>query len=126
MFLIFLLGCEDKGYIQQTYDKTLASKEIECLQLEIEPFSHNIYSSVKQLYHFDNSCLYKLKIKYKTNIVCNSPYNKNSSFHKFIQLSVFYDNKLFWIIYKDLKDSEDVTENIKKAYQILCKHLKIK
>ena len=94
------------------------------MQLKLSPYSENIYNSIKNIYSFSNNCDNILKITYKTNIGCNSPYNKNKSLNSFIQLELSNNNKKVISIYKDLKDVNISTE-IKKGYKQLCKKIKI-
>lgn len=116
--IVFFNACEDKSYFKQIYNKKLYSEPIECLQLELSPFSQKLYDSVSQLYSFDNRCNRTLQIRYKTDIGCNSPYSTNRSFHSFIELNLIKNNKTYYTLYKDLKD-EDIDDEIKKAFELL-------
>jgi len=125
LIFLFFVGCEDKSYIVQTYDKKLLSSKISCLKLNIQPYSKVLFNSSKNLYHFSSDCDYELVILHKSNIVCNSPYNTNRSFHKFVELDLKYKNKTFYTIYKDLKDNNKIQDEIKKGYKYLCKQIKL-
>ena len=123
--LAFLfLGCEDKSYLETIYNKNLLNKEYKCLNLKLSPYSTNIYNNIKDIYSFSNNCENILKISYKSNIGCNSPYNKNKSLNSYIQLELSSNNKKVISIYKDLKDAS-ISNEIKKGYKQLCKKIKI-
>jgi len=120
--LFIFISCKDESYFTQVYDKQLVKVPISCLKLKLTPFNQDIYRSVEKLYNFtSDDCKYTLKIKYKTNIGCNSPYNTNKSFHKFIELDLLYQNKLIYTVYKDLRDKDSIKDEIKKGYEELCK-----
>ncbi len=121
-FLIILLvlsiftSCKDKSYLETIYNKKQLQDKISCLKLDIEPYSKDIFNSSKVLYHFNKNCDYSLKIRYKSDIVCNSPYSTNRSFHSFIELSLSYKNRLFYSVYKDLKDNSTIKQEINQIY----------
>lgn len=120
--LAFLfLGCEDKSYFTQTYDEKLLQEKTTCLQLKVTPYSNEIYNSVKVLYPFDKNCKRILEIKYKTKIACNSPYNTNKSFNSFIELDLLDEDKLIYTLYKDLKEDDNIIQEIEKGYNLLWK-----
>jgi hypothetical protein len=112
-------GCEDKSYLKRIYDEELYTEPINCLKLKLEPYSEDVYNGIKEMYSFSNNCTKTLHIKYKTNIGCNSPHSTNKQgFHSYIELSLYHNNKRYYIIYKDLKD-EDINDEIKKAFDYL-------
>jgi hypothetical protein len=94
------------------------------LKLKITPYSQEVYNEVEDLHNFDNSCSRILEIKYKTKIVCNSQFNSHKEFTSFIQLDLLENNKIIYTLYKDLKD-ENITDKIKKGYQILCNKINL-
>jgi hypothetical protein len=114
----FILGCNDK-YIINIYDKEQIKQPIKCLNLLIEPSSIQIEQNIKKLYNFSSNCQNTLKIRYKSDIVCTSPYStkKNSSVFptSFVELSIIRDEKTIYSCYKDLT-SEDIDDEIEKAY----------
>ena len=123
--LAFLfLGCEDRSYLTTIYNKDLLNKPYKCLDLKLSPYSNKIYNDIKNIYTFTSNCETILKISYKTNIGCNSPYNKNKSLNSFVELELSKNNKRIISIYKDLNDSNISTE-IKKGFNQLCKKIKI-
>jgi hypothetical protein len=123
--LAFLfLGCEDKSYLTTVYNKNLLNKQYKCLDLKLSPYSNKIYNNIKNIYPFSNNCENILKISYKSNIGCNSPYNKNKSLNSFIELELSTKDHKVISIYKDLKDA-NISEEIKKGYKQLCKKIKI-
>jgi hypothetical protein len=116
---IFFSACEDKSYLTQVYHEKLYNESIKCLQLKLEPYNEDVYNKIKDIYPFSNNCSKTLHIKYKTNIRCNSPYSTNTQgFHSYVELSLLYDKKRYYIIYKDLKD-ENINDEIKKAFEYL-------
>lgn len=124
--IIFLLGgCLKDSYSTQVYDKQLINKQIECLKLELLPYSTNIFNTTKSLYKFRDSCKNILQIKYKTDIVCNSKYNTNKQLNSFIQLNILIYNKLIYMVYKDLDSKDDIEKEIQKGYNRLCKTIKL-
>jgi len=120
----FVLGCEDNSYITKVYDKSLINKKVTCMNLKLSPYSNKVYNKITSLYNFSKDCSNTLKITYKTNIACNSRFNTNKSFNSFIQLELLHKNKKVYSVYKDLKDA-NITKEIKKGYNELCKKIKI-
>jgi len=109
-YSLVFTACNDTNYIINIYNKELLNQDISCLKLKIEPYSKDIYSSSKKLYKFssNNICSNTLNIRYKSNIICNSPYSTNKSYHSFIELSLIKDNKVYYSVYKDLKDNKNL------------------
>ena len=123
--LAFLfLACEDNSYLKTIYNKKLLNKDYQCLQLKLSPYSSTVFNNIKDIYSFSNNCDNILKISYKANIACNSPYNKNKSINSFIELELSNNNKRVISIYKDLKDA-NISYEIKQGYKELCKKIKI-
>ena len=116
--IIFSQACEDKSYFKKIYDEELYLKKIKCLKLKLNPFNKDVYNNIKDIYKFSNNCKTTLEIRYKTNIGCNSPYSTNKSYHSFIELNLVYNNKIYYTLYKDLKD-ENINDEIKKAFKYL-------
>ena len=123
---IFMIGCTQKSKPVIKIDKTL-STPIKCLSLSKLSIDKRFISELEKLYKFDENCKLKLYIRYKTGIVCNSPYNPNqknlSSFPtSFLNLEIRENLKSKYSYYIDLYD--DVDENdIKKAFMRLEKDL---
>ena len=67
-----------------------------------------ILQDIKKLYNFTSNCNTILKIRYKSDVVCASPYNirkRNYNFPtSFIELSIIIDRKIIYSCYKDLTD----------------------
>jgi hypothetical protein len=124
LLAFFLLGCEDKSYFKQVYNKKLFSKKISCLRLELSPYNQELYEYSQTLFFFIKECPTTLQIRYKTDIGCNSPY-KTANFSSFVELNLVQNNKTYFTIYKDLQD-EDIKNEIKKAFVYLQKHIVIK
>jgi len=114
----FFFGCND-NYIINIYDKEQLKQPINCLNLLVEPSSLKIEQDMKKLYSFSNNCNNTLKVRYKSDIVCSSPYNtkKNTKVFptSFIELSIITNNKTIYSCYKDLT-TEDLDDEIKKIY----------
>ena len=83
-----------------------------------------MYNTANRLYTFKNGCEHTLTIKYKTNIACNSKHNKNKQFNSFIELEIAKNNKLIYVVYKDLID-QNISDEIKKGYIKLCKKINL-
>jgi len=125
LVLIFFTSCTNDDYITQTYNKDLVSKKFTCLKLHLSPYSSKTINTVKSLYTFNDTCNNTLEIKYKSKIACNSKYNTNKQFNSFVQLSILKDNKLIYVVYKDLKEDANINEEIKKGYKKLCQTIKL-
>ena len=112
------LGCND-NYIINIYDQEKLNKPIKCLKLKVEPASELISKNMNNLYDFNENCKNTLKIRYKSDIVCTSPYNtkkKNYNFPtSFVELSIIIDKKTIYSCYKDLT-TEDLNDEIEKSY----------
>ena len=119
IYSLVFTACEDTSYIINIYNKELLKQDISCLKLNIEPYSKDIYNNSKNLYKFssNNTCSNTLKIRYKSNIICNSPYNTNKNFHSFIELSLIKENKVYYSVYKDLKNNKNLQEEIDKIFK---------
>jgi hypothetical protein len=123
--LAFLfLACEDKSYLNTIYNKKLLDKDYQCLSLKLSPYSAQVFNNIKDIYKFTPNCNNKLTIRYKSNIACNSRFNKNKSLNSFIELELSSNNTKVISIYKDLKDV-NISNEIKKGYNQLCKKIKI-
>ncbi|HIP13542.1 MAG TPA: hypothetical protein EYG97_01350 [Arcobacter sp.] len=125
MILIFFTSCIKDDYITQTYDKDLVKEQFTCLKLHLSPYSSKTINTAKSLYTFNDNCQNTLEIKYKSKIACNSKHNTNKQFNSFIQLSILKDNKLIYVVYKDLKDDVNINEEIKKGYKKLCQTINL-
>jgi len=123
--LAFLfLGCEDNSYLKTIYDNKKINNKISCMKLKLSPYSNEVYNKINSLYNFSEVCENTLKITYKTNIACNSKFNKSKSFNSYIQLELLNNNQRVYSIYKDLKDA-NISNEIQKGYNQLCKKIKI-
>ncbi len=122
---LLLTGCFKSEYFEQIYDKDAIDKPLSCLKLKLTPYNDGVYDTAKTLYKFDNNCDNVLQIRYKTNIACNSRFNTHKQFHSFVELNILKHNKLIYTIYKDLKNSDDIKQEIKKGYKQLCKTIQI-
>jgi hypothetical protein len=122
-FAFFFIACEDK-YITKVYDTNKINEKVECMSLKIIPHSNDIYQSMVKLYKFDDNCSNVLQITYKNNIICNSHFSTNKNVDSYINLELFTNDKRVYSVYKDFKES-NITIEIKKGYNKLCKKIKI-
>jgi len=119
IYIFLFVACNDSSYIINIYNKDLLDQKVECLKLQIEPNSKEIYNSVQKLYSFSLAfdCRDSLKIRYKSDIVCNSPYSTNKTFHSFVDLSLAKDDKVYFSVYKDLKDNKNLQNEIDMIFK---------
>jgi hypothetical protein len=71
---ILLTACNDNAMVT-VYDKTVTKQPITCLSLRIVPEDPQMRSVLQRLYPFKEGCKQRLEVTYKSQIVCNSPYN---------------------------------------------------
>jgi len=121
---ILLIGCEKKAEIT-FYDKSLKSNKISCLSFI--PKDTLLDKELSKLYHFNQNCPYRLELSYKSNIVCNSPYNApqkaTSEFpNAFIALEVKKGFSLEYSYYKDLTHKPTI-DDLKDGFKRLKKDI---
>lgn len=119
----FFSSCEDKSYYTKVYNKTLYNKPLSCLDLELTPYNKEVFTFTKSLYRFDSQCPTTLKVRYKTDIGCNSPY-KTADFSSFVELNLVENNETYFTIYKDFKD-ENINNEIKSGFTYLQKQINL-
>ncbi len=73
--VLMLSGCEDKSIVN-LYDKSLQKHPPKCLALTTVLQDASMEKAVRDRFHFDPKCLWRLVIDYKRNIQCTS--NQNS------------------------------------------------
>jgi len=92
--------------MEQTYDKDLKNTPKKCISIKIDPFSIKVDKLTKQFFKSTKNCSWKLKIRYKTNITCNSIYNikqhSTSGKNGFIEFSLYHNKKLIYLLYEDI------------------------
>jgi len=129
IFSILLTSCNQKKSPIIKIDNNL-SIPIRCLSIDKIDIDKKFLAKLNKLYNFNNNCKYKLYIKYKTDIVCNSPYNPNqknlSSFPtSFLNLEIRDGLKLKYSYYIDLNDNVN-EDDIKDAFIKVKKDLGLK
>ncbi len=118
---LFLMGCNKKSEPLIHKDANL-STPIACMSLNEFEIDKSFSEKLHTLYTFDTHCDLKLSMKYKKDIVCNSPYNPNSKnisqFPKsFLNMELRRGLKVMYSYYIDLYsnvDEEDVEDAFKR------------
>ena len=119
---VLLAGCNNNSAITRFYDKTLKKEKLACISYT--PESNNTLNlELTKLYSFNKNCPNKLTLTYKSNIVCNSPYNKDKKLSgdfptAYITLEVRSNFKLRYSYYKDLTSSAKISD-LKDAFDRL-------
>jgi len=124
---ILLIGCDKDAEIT-FYDKSLKSNKISCLSFI--PKDNPLDKELTKLYNFNQNCPYRLELSYKSNIVCNSPYNApqkaTTEFpNAFITLEVKKGFSLEYSYYKDLTHKptiDDLKDGFKKLKEDILKN----
>ena len=129
LLLFTLFGCGDNSQVT-IYDKSIKKETIPCLRVSISPEDKEIQSYISSLYNFKDICPYSLNISYKSNIVCNSPYNasrKNlSNFpNSYLNMEIRKGMKLEYSYYIDLQH-KPTDKEIKNGWEKIECDLKIK
>jgi len=118
--ILFLYGCQQNA--QRTfYDKEIKNRSIECLKLTVTPEDSGIRKELESLYAFSRQCPYTLNVRYKSGIICNSPYNPQKKAlgkmpTSYLNLELRKGFKLLYSYYTDLDhkpNSEDIEEGFK-------------
>ena len=81
------------------------------------PYDKRLFDYINTLYDFNNDCHNVIQVEYKSNIVCNSPFNSHKNLTAFISMTLFYNNKKVLNLYKDLKDNSLIEQEIKKMFE---------
>lgn len=126
---LLLIGCSKKSEPIVKKDVNLTTP-VQCMALNELGIEKNFIKKLHSLYAFDEHCDLKLTLKYKKNIVCNSPYNPNrknvSQFPKsFLNLELRRGFKIEYSYYIDLYnnvdegDIEDAMLRLKKDLEVL-------
>lgn len=124
--IFFLLACEKKSDPTVKIDTHL-STPIHCMALNTVGIEKSFVDKMQSLYTFDRHCDLKLTMKYKKDIVCNSPYNPNmknvSQFPKsFLHFELRKGFSVVYSYYIDLYSNVD-EEDIERAFLRLKKEL---
>lgn len=122
------MGCQDKA-ITHFYDKSIASKPIRCLRLQIVPDNAGYRKILGSLYGFSEACDMTLGVSYKSGIQCNSRFNvatkSTSNFPtSYLKMELRRGLALQYSYYIDLTEKPDKKE-IEKAWESITKDLKI-
>ncbi len=115
--MLIYVGCNERSTPIVKVDSNL-SKPIQCMALDGIGVEKKFSNRLNQLYNFTSNCPLKLSIKYKKDIVCNSPYNPNqknvSKFPKsFLNIELREGFDIKYSYYVDLYsnvDEEDIEE----------------
>lgn len=126
-----IMGCTPKSEPIIKKDANL-STPIKCLSLNEFGIEKSFIKKLHTLYAFENKCDLKLTIKYKRDIVCNSPYNPNrkntSQFPKsFLNMEIRRGFKVSYSYYIDLYsnvDEEDIENAFKQLKRDLTQNIK--
>ncbi len=120
LFIAILSSC-NKAEITY-YNKKLKSNKIACLSYS--PKSRVLLdNSLESMYSFKSNCRYKLELSYKSDIVCNSPYNYSQKTttnfpSAYLNLEVKKGFNLEYSYYIDLTQKPTVND-LKKAFDRL-------
>ena len=118
--LAFLTG-EKKAYIN-LYDTQLKAQKIPCLNLSIYPSDPTLENALKKQYDFRLDCPWKLVVKTKENIHCNSNQNSDKKAltafpNSFLRMEIRKGFSLKYSYYIDLTkpaDSDDILDGFYK------------
>lgn len=105
--LILLAGCSKSAVYEKVYDKSLASKKVDCLKIEskndIAAYIVKKDSFIKNF--VKEECPVTLKITSHFVTSCTSAQAKalGSDFDGFLRLSLFRDGRLFYRNQRDFK-----------------------
>ena len=121
IFSLFISGCGDKP-MTTIYDKSILNQKIECLKLSVIPKDKQIASTLQHLYHFSQTCKYRLEVSFKQSIVCNSHYNAQSKAlgkmpNSYLKMELRSGLRLQYSYYIDLDhkpDKEDVEDGFEQ------------
>jgi len=117
---ILLTACND-NVIVTVYDKTVTKRPISCLSLRIIPDDPKMRNTLERLYLFKEGCKQRLEVTYKSQIVCNSPYNAPrktlSNFPtSYLNMEIRRGFSLQYSYYIDL-DHKPGAEDIEKGFE---------
>jgi hypothetical protein len=123
---ILLTACNDKSIVT-VYDKTVTKRPIPCLSLRIIPDDPKIRNTLERLYPFKEGCKQRLEVTYKSQIVCNSPYNAPqktlSNFPtSYLNMEIRRGFSLQYSYYIDL-DHKPGAEDIEKGFERMKRDL---
>ncbi len=121
-----MIGCSKKSEPLIKKDANL-STPIMCMSLNELAIEKSFIDKLHTLYTFDKDCDLKLTVKYKKDIVCNSPYNSNgksvSQFPKsFLKLELRRGFNIVYSYYIDLYNNVDI-DDVEDAFKRVEKDL---
>jgi len=128
LIALLLMGCSKKSEPIVKKDADLTTP-VQCMALNELGIEKNFIKKLHSLYAFGECCNLKLTLKYKKDIVCNSPYDPNrknvSQFPKsFLNLELRRGFKTEYSYYIDLysnvneEDIEDAMLRLKKDLEV--------
>ncbi|RUM73475.1 MAG: hypothetical protein DSZ10_03190 [Sulfurovum sp.] len=125
--MLLLAGCEQKAE-RTFYETNITNEAIPCLKMQIQPPDPMMSQILESLYPFSKECPYLLTLSYKSNIVCNSPYNVQSKAlgkmpSSYIKLELRKGLHLLYSYYKDL-DHTPKQDDIVQGFKTLKDDLK--
>ena len=128
---IFLAVMTDakKAYVN-LYDPQLKHQQIPCLSLSIFPPDSTLENTLKKRYDFRTDCPWKLDVKTKENIHCNSNQNSGKKAltafpNSFLRMEIRKGFALKYSYYVDLTESAN-PDDILEGFDRLSNDLNIK
>lgn|GEM_PF-1028612 len=105
------------------YDTNLTAHKLPCLSLRTQPYTPSYETLLKQTYRFDAQCPYRVTLRYKGGIVCNSTYNVPQKCvegmpHAFLRFDVQRGFKTLYSYYVDVDgkvDEDTIREGWKRV-----------
>jgi hypothetical protein len=99
-----------------------------CLSLRVDPPDKKFEARLRKLYTFDASCPYRLTLRYKKGIVCNSSYNADKKCvggmpHAFVRFEVARGFHTLFDWYLDIDGDVDA-DSVQEAFEEAMKALK--
>jgi hypothetical protein len=115
------VGCEDKSMVN-IYDKSIITHPPSCLALSVIPEEKSIENAIRDRFEFDPKCPWRLEVKYKNDIHCNSNQNSDrkalSSFPvSYLRMEIRRGMQMVYSYYIDLQkqaDADDATRGISR------------
>ena len=124
-----LLTNTRKAYVN-LYDVQLKRQKIPCLSLSVYPPNPSIENALKNAYVFQANCPWKLAIKTKENIHCNSNQNSDKKAltafpNSFLRMEIRKGFSLKYSYYVDLTKAADPDDAL-EGFDRIISDLKIK
>ena len=115
------VGCEDKSMVN-VYDKSILAHPPGCLALSVIPEEKSIERAIRNRFDFDPKCPWRLEVKYKNDIHCNSNQNSDrkalSAFpSSYLRMEIRRGMRMVYSYYIDLPkqaDSDDAARGMRR------------